>query len=94
MDQLLLVLLPGISVFLVGFVYGLVYFVRYRRPNLRAVQLRLVGLAIMLTLPAVWLTYLTFAGHASPVALLGVAMMFGFASWNIYLARRLRVPPD
>jgi hypothetical protein len=70
-DQFLLVLLPGVLVFLAGLLYGLVYIIRYRQPNLRAAQLRLYGLALMLGLPSIWLTYLVLAGRASIVALLG-----------------------
>ena len=94
MDQFVLVLLPGVALFLTGLIYGVIYAVREGRASVRAAQLRLIGLALMLGLPAVYLTYLIVAGRAYPVALVAVAMMVAFAGFNIYLARGLRVPPD
>jgi len=86
---LTLVLLPGMLVFLAGLVYGLVD----RRRPLRAARVRLMGLAIMLGLPAIYVTYLIVTGQASPVGLLGVATMVGFAIFYLYLARHIGFPP-
>ena len=95
MDQLMvpLVFLPGVSLFLGGLLYGLVFYFRYRRPSLRALQLQVVGIAVILALPAVLLIYLIAMGRAHPAAVVGVLLLLGFAALHVYVARGIHVPP-
>ena len=94
MEPFLLVLLPGVALFLASLLYGLVYYIRFRRPAVRAHQAQLLGIALMLAIPAIWLAYLVAIGRASPIALAGTVMMLGFAAFNVALARSIRVPHD
>ena len=94
MDQLLLVLLPGAAMFVAGLIYGLVYVAREQRVSVRAAQLRLVGLALIVGLPALYLTSLIVSGRAPLVTLIAVVGLITIAFFYLYLARGLRVPPN
>jgi len=86
--------LPGLLVFLVGLVYGVFFALRNKRASLLAARIRVLGIALLLLLPAAYLAWQILAGHADPVAWLGVGVLALFGGFQIVLLKGLSIPTE